>query len=63
MGSTGAAQLGTTSCQDDQNYPALGLMAGSPHILTIIQSVHSNRARPGLSELLGFTIGMSYLTS
>ena len=36
MGSTSAEQLGTTSYQDDQDYPALGLMSGSPHILTTI---------------------------
>ena len=36
MGSISAAQSGTTSCQDDQDYTALGLMFGSPHILTTI---------------------------
>ena len=48
-GSTSAAQPGTTSCQDDQDYPALGLMPGSTHIVTTIQSAHSNRMGPGLS--------------
>ena len=49
MGSPSAADSGTTSCQDVQARPALGLMSGSPHILTTIQSAHSNRAGPGLS--------------
>ena len=48
-GSSSAAQLGTTSCKDDQDYPTLGLMSGSPHILTTIQSAHSYRAGLGLS--------------
>ena len=48
-GSPSAAQSGTTSCQDDQVYPALGLMFGSPHILTTIQSAHSYRTRPSLN--------------
>ena len=38
-----------TSYQDDQDYPALGLMFGSPHILTTIQSAHFYRTGPGLS--------------
>ena len=48
-GSISAAQSGTTSCQDDLDYPTLGLTFGSPHILTTIQSVHFYRTRPGLS--------------
>ena len=35
-GSISTAQPGTTSYQDDQDYPALGLTSGSSHILTII---------------------------
>ena len=49
MGSISAAQPGTTNCQDDQDYPALRLTSGSPHILTTIQSAHFDRMRPGLS--------------
>ena len=49
MGLSSAAQLGTTSYQDDQDYPALGLMPGSPHIFTTIQSAHFDRAGLGLS--------------
>ena len=48
-GSLSATQSGTTSCQDDQDNLALGLMAGSPHILTTIQSAHFFRMGPGLS--------------
>ena len=48
-GSISAAQPGTTSCQDDQDYPALGLMSGSLHILTTIQSAHFDRTSPSLS--------------
>ena len=47
--SISAAQPGTTSCQDDQDYPTLRLMLGSTHILTTMQSAHSNRTAPGLS--------------
>ena len=36
VGLPSVAQSGMTSCQDDQDYPALGLMYGSPHILTTI---------------------------
>ena len=54
VGSICAAQSGTTSCQDDQDYPALGLMSGSPHILTTIQSAHFDRTR------LDFLVRMSY---
>ena len=36
VGSISAAQPGTTNCQDIQTRPALGLMSGSPHILTTI---------------------------
>ena len=43
------AQLGTTSCKDDQDYPALGLSSGTLHILTTIQSLHSNRMELDLS--------------
>ena len=49
VGSISTAQLGMTSCQDNQYYPTLGLMSSSPHILTTIQSAHSYRAGPGLS--------------
>ena len=49
MGSPSAAQSGKTSCQDVQALPTLGLMSGSPHILTTIQSTHFDRAGPGLS--------------
>ena len=49
VGSISAAQPGTTSCQDIQALPALGIMSGSMHILTTIQSAHSNRTRPDLS--------------
>ena len=49
MGLISAAQSGTTSYQDDQDYPTLGLTPGSPHILSTIQSAHSNRTGPGLS--------------
>ena len=48
-GSTSAAKSGTTSCQDDSDYPTLGLMLGSLHILTTIQSVHFYQTGPGLS--------------
>ena len=48
-GSISAAQSGTTSCQDVQAWPTLGLMSGSPHILTTIQSAHSYRTGPSLS--------------
>ena len=48
-GSISAAQPGKTSCQDDQDYPALGLTSSSPHILTTIQSMHFDRAGPDLS--------------
>ena len=50
MGSSSAAQSGTTSCQYDQDYPTLGLTSGSLHILTTIQSAHSNRMGPALSS-------------
>ena len=46
--STSATQPGTTSCQDDLDYPTLGLRSSSPHILTTIQSAHFDRAGPGL---------------
>ena len=49
MGSTSAAQSGTTSCQDEQDYPVLELKAGSLHILTTIQSAHFYRMVPALS--------------
>ena len=49
VGSTSAAQSGMTSCQDDQDYPALGLTSGSLHILTNIQSAHSYRIGLGVS--------------
>ena len=49
VGSISAAQPGTTSCQDDQDYPTLRLMAGSSQILNTIQSAHSNRVGPTLS--------------
>ena len=49
MGSISAAQSGTTSCQDVQARPTLGLTSGSPHILTTIQSAHFHRMGPGLS--------------
>ena len=49
VGLTSAAQSGTTSCQDNQDYPALGLTSGSPHILTTIQSVHFYRTGTDLS--------------
>ena len=39
----------TISCQDDQDYPALRLTSGSPHILTTIQSAHFYRTGLGLS--------------
>ena len=45
-GSISATQPGTTRCQDGQDYPTLGLMSSSPHILTTIQSAHSNRTGP-----------------
>ena len=48
-GSISATQLETTSCQDIQARPALGLTSGSPHILTTIQSAHFDRMRPSLS--------------
>ena len=48
-GSISAAQSGTSCCQDNQDYPTLGLMSGSPHILTTIQSAHFYRTGPGLS--------------
>ena len=35
-GSISAARPGTTSYQDDQDYPTLRLTSGSPHILTTI---------------------------
>ena len=44
-----AAQSGTTGCQDNQDYPALGLIPGSPHILTTIQSAHFYRTGHDLS--------------
>jgi hypothetical protein len=40
VGSSSAAQSGTTNCQDDQDYPALRLTSGFPHIFTTIQSAH-----------------------
>ena len=51
-GSISTAQLGTTSYLDNQDYPALGLMSGSPHILTTIQSAHFDRTRPSWATRL-----------